>query len=183
MRCRAGPLRNDRYACCVQLAVGDVVVYAAYGVGHVVAREQRVVDGSESEVVVVAFADGLTVSLPLQRAKDQLRLPVSEADLEDVQAVLRDERTVSTGPWLARQRESRAKLAEGDPLSLAEIVREGATRQESRTVKGAKTQLSDGERRLFGKARQLLAGEIAQVRGLATSDADDWIDRQLGHSV
>ncbi len=167
----------------MQLAVGDVVVYAAYGVGRVVAREQPLVDGSGSEVVVVAFAAGLTVSLPLERAQDQLRLPATEADLQDVQAVLRDQRTVGTGPWLARQRESRAKLADGDPLSLAEIIREGATRQESRTVKGAKTQISDAERRVFGKARELLAAEIAQVRGLATSDADAWIDRQLAHSV
>jgi CarD family transcriptional regulator len=167
----------------MQFAVGDVVVYAAYGVGSIVARERRVVEGAGSEVVVVAFAAGLMVSLPLQRAQDQLRAPATEADLRNVQSVLRDQRTVSTGPWLARQRESRAKLAEGDPLSLAEIIREGATRQASLTLKGAKTQLSDGERRLFGRARELLASEIAQIRGMATSDADAWIDRQLAHSV
>ena len=167
----------------MQLAVGDVVVYPAYGVGRIVAREQRRGDGSKVDVVVIEFVDDLTVSLPLERAKDQLRLPVSEADLRQVQAVLREERAVSTAPWLTRQRESHAKLADGDPVSLAEIVRDGATRQQLLTLKGAKTQLSDGEKRLFGKARQLLAREIAHVRGLATNDADDWIGRQLGHSV
>ena len=166
----------------MQLAVGDVVVYPAHGVGRIVARERRG-DGSEVEVVVIEFADDLKVSLPLERAKDQLRSPVSEAELRQVRAVLREERAVSSAPWLARQRESHAKLADGDPVSLAEIVRDGATRQQLLTLKGAKTQLSDGEKRLFGKARQLLAGEIAQARGLATNDADDWIGRQLGHSV
>src|SRR5689334_19655689 len=114
----------------MQLAVGNVVVYPAYGVGRIVAREQRLGDGSGLEVVVIEFADDLTVSLPLERAKDQLRSPVSEADLRQVKAVLREERAVSTAPWLARQRESHAKLAEGDPVSLAEIVRDGATRQQ-----------------------------------------------------
>jgi RNA polymerase-interacting CarD/CdnL/TRCF family regulator len=180
---RRSSVRNDRYAFYVQLAVGDVVVYAAYGVGRVVARERRRVDGSDVDVVVVELSDDLTVSLPLDRARDQLRAPVSEAGLKEVQAVLRDERAVNTAPWLARQRESRAKLAEGDPVSLAEIIRDGATRQYLVTPKGSKTQLAEGERRLFGKARQLLAREIAQVQGLGTNDADEWIGRQLGHTV
>ena len=167
----------------MQFAIGDVVVYAAYGVGRVVARETRRVDGSDVDVVVVALSDDLTVSLPLDRAKEQLRAPLSESGLREVQAVLRDERAVNTPPWLARQRESRAKLAEGDPVSLAEIIRDGATRQDQMTPKGAKTQLAEGERRLFGKARQLLASEIAQVRGLAMNDADEWIGQQLGHTV
>jgi RNA polymerase-interacting CarD/CdnL/TRCF family regulator len=167
----------------MQLAVGDVVVYAAYGVGRVVAREKRLVLGSEPEVVVLELADGLTVSLPIARANEQLRSLASEADLRQVKEILRDGRAVSTAPWLSRQRESRAKLTEGDPVGLAEIVRDGASRQELLTPKGAKTQLSEGERHLFAKARQLLASEIAQVRGVAMTDADDWIDRQLARTV
>jgi RNA polymerase-interacting CarD/CdnL/TRCF family regulator len=167
----------------VRLEVGDVVVYAAYGVGRIVTREKRPVDGSAREVVVVELSDDLTVSLPIERAGEQLRSLATEADLARVQEVLRDERVVSTAPWLARQRESLAKLTEGDPVSLAEIVRDGATRLELLTSKGARTQLPEGERHLFGKARHLLATEIAQVRGLATTDADDWIGRQLAHSA
>jgi RNA polymerase-interacting CarD/CdnL/TRCF family regulator len=161
--------------------VGDVVVYAAYGVGRIVAREKRPADGSAGEVVVVELSDDLTVSLPIERAGEHLRSLATEADLVRVQEILRDERVVSTAPWLARQRESRAKLTGGDPVGLAEIVRDGATRLELLTRKGAKTQLPEGERHLFGKARHLLATEIAQVRGLATTDADDWIGRQLAH--
>jgi CarD family transcriptional regulator len=168
----------------MELAVGDVVVYAAYGVGRVVARKKRIVPGSGSEVVVVLeLSDGLTVSLPIERANEQLRSLASEADLRQVQEILRDERAVSTAPWLSRQRESRAKLSEGDPVGLAEIVRDGASRQGLLTPKGAKTQLAEGERHLFVKARQLLATEIAQVRGVDMTDADDWIDQQLAHSA
>lgn len=167
----------------MELAVGDVVVYAAYGVGRIVTRERRLVNGAKAEVIVLELDDGLTVSLPLDLANGQLRPLASEADLKQVRAILRDERDVNKAPWLSRQRESRAKLTEGDPVGLAEIVRDGASRQGLLTPKGAKTQLSEGERHLFAKARQLLASEIAQVRGVATTDADDWIDQQLEHTA
>ena len=157
-----------------------MVVYSAYGVGRVATRETRA--GSEQELVVLELADGLRVSLPIDRAHEQLRSLASEADLKRVQETLRHERAVSTGPWLSRQRESRAKLTSGDPVDLAEIVRDGASRQELLNAKGSKAQLSEGERRLFSKARQLLADEIAHVRGQPADDADEWIGEQLAHA-
>ena len=92
---------------------------------------------------------------------------------------LREELAVSEKPWLSRQRESRAKLTGGDPLGLAEIVRDGASRQRALTAKGTKTQLSPSERDVFVKARQLLSTEIAQARGLEATEIDEWIDQQL----
>ena len=40
----------------MKLTVGDVVVYAAYGVGRIVAREKRVIVGGDQEIVVLALA-------------------------------------------------------------------------------------------------------------------------------
>jgi RNA polymerase-interacting CarD/CdnL/TRCF family regulator len=167
----------------MKLEVGDVVVYAAYGVGRVAAVEERRIDGSLRKVVVVELSDDLTVSLPIERACEQLRSLATEAVLEQVEEVLRDERVVNAAPWLARQRESQAKLTGGDPVDLAEIVRDGATRLDVLVRKDSKARLPEGERHLFRKARLLLAAEIAQVRGLATTEADDWIGRQLAHSA
>jgi RNA polymerase-interacting CarD/CdnL/TRCF family regulator len=167
----------------MRLEVGDLVVYAAYGVGRIVAREKRPGVGSASEVVVIELSNDLTVSLPIERAGEQLRSLATQADIRQIQAILRAERAVSPAPWLARQRESRAKLSGGDPVDLAEIVRDGATRLELLTRRGAKGQLPEGERHLFSKARLLLATEIGHVRGLATTDADDWIGRQLANSA
>ena len=69
------------------MTVGDVVVYAAYGVGRIVAREKRVIVG---EIVVLELAHGLTVTLPLERAILRLRPPVDEADMRRVQEALRE---------------------------------------------------------------------------------------------
>jgi RNA polymerase-interacting CarD/CdnL/TRCF family regulator len=65
----------------VKLAVGDAVVYPAYGTGNVAAREKRVVLGVEQEVVVLELADGLSVTLPMQLARELLRPLVSEAGM------------------------------------------------------------------------------------------------------
>jgi CarD family transcriptional regulator len=154
-------------------------VYSSYGVGCVAARERRLVLGAEQEIVVLEFADGLMISLPIERARERLRVLASEADIRQVRETLRQEPVVSDGPWLSRRRAARAKLTGGDPLGLAEIVRDGASRERPLTAKGTKTQLPPGERDVFVKARQLLSTEIAQARGLAAAQADEWIDDQL----
>lgn len=163
----------------VKLAIGDMVVYGTHGIGRVTAREERLVLGATREVVVLELADGLRVTLPLSRAREQLRPLASEADMHRVQEVLREDRALSVDPWLSRRRETLAKLTGGDPVQLAEIVGDGAQRERKLRAKGNKPQLSSGEREIFVKAWKLLSGEIARARGIHEAAADGWIDEQL----
>lgn len=163
----------------MRLAVGDVVVYGTHGIGRIAARKQQSVLGGVQEVVVLELADGLTVTLPLTRAQEQLRPLASEADMDRVRKTLREDRVLSNDPWLSRRRETLAKLTGGDPVELAEIVGDGAQRERARRAKGDKPQLSTGEREIFVKARNLLADEIARARGIQQTEADGWIDDQL----
>jgi CarD family transcriptional regulator len=167
----------------VKLAVDDLVVYGTHGIGRITAREERVVLGAASEVLVIELEDGLTVTLPLERAREQLRPLATEADVRRVRKTLRDDRVLSLDPWLSRRPKTLAKLAGGDPVELAEIVSEGAQRERMRREKGSGTQLSTGERELFVKARKLLSDEIAQALGLEPAAADGWIDEQLARSA
>jgi CarD family transcriptional regulator len=167
----------------MRLAVGDVVVYGTHGIGRIAAREQQSVLGGVQEVVVLELADGLTVTLPLTRAQEQLRPLASEADMDRVRKALREDRVLSNDPWLSRRRETLAKLTGGDPVELAEIVGDGAQRERARRAKGDKPQLSTGEREIFVKARNLLADEIARARGIQQAEADGWIDDQLARTT
>jgi RNA polymerase-interacting CarD/CdnL/TRCF family regulator len=72
----------------VELAVGDWVVYAGHGTARVAAREQRTVLGVEQEVVVLELANSLSVTLPIQRARERLRPVVGEAGVHRVQQTL-----------------------------------------------------------------------------------------------
>jgi CarD family transcriptional regulator, regulator of rRNA transcription len=155
---------------CVELVVGDMVVYGNYGVGSIVAREERTALGTTREVVVVEFGeDGLTVSLPLE--------------LRGVRRALRDDSELSVDPWLSRRRHALDKLTRGGPVELAEIVSEGAQRERLRSAAGTKPKLSSGELEIFTRARSLLSTEIALALGIQPAAADGWIDEQLARPV
>lgn len=166
----------------MDFSVGDVVVYGTHGIGRVAARKKMSVSGVKHEVVVLELAEGLTVTLPVERAREQLRPLASEADLDKVRQALREDRALSADPWLTRRRETVAKLTGGDPVGLAEIVGDGARRERALRAAGKATQLSPGEREIFDKARALLSDEIARARGLPQTEADVWIDDQLSRA-
>ena len=158
------------------------MVYAAYGIGRISGREQRRVGDETRDVVVLELADGLTITLPVERARQQLREVAGEAQLRIVQETLRQAPATSDKPWLARQREIQTKLSGGDALGLAEVLRDSAPRRSPGDTKRGKGQSATGEQRAFLTARRLLSNEIAQARGLDLAAADEWIETQLGHA-
>lgn len=164
------------------LAVGAVVAYPPHGVGRIAARETRVVDGVEEEIVVVTLGDDLSVTLPLSRAHELLRPPVSEAGLRRVQDTLRADAALSDESWPKRMREAQEMFRRGHPIELAEIVRDGVRRERRLTPNGTPFKLSATERALHLKARESLSGEIGVVRGVTQREADAWIDEQLALS-
>jgi CarD family transcriptional regulator, regulator of rRNA transcription len=163
----------------VKLAVGDIVVYGAHGAGAVAARESRVFRGVTQDVIVLAFAGGLRVELPVERAHERLRPLATEADVARVKATLSSDENVNGDTWLARQRGAQARLSSGEPVGLAEIIRDSARRERTQSTKSAKPVLSPGERELLTQARRLLSTEIGLLRGIAPEEAEAWIDRQL----
>ena len=151
------------------LRVGAIVVYTGHGVGRIREKSKRVIGGIEQAVVLIELVNGLSVSLPLERARLLLRLPASESELGAVREALRQDPTASEKRWVARKQDAEAKLAKGTPTDLAEVIRDS----------GARSSATSSERSLFLRARDCLAEEIAQVRGLDIEDARTWIDQQL----
>jgi RNA polymerase-interacting CarD/CdnL/TRCF family regulator len=164
----------------VKLSVGDVVVYGTHGVGRVVARKSNTVMGKVHDVVVVELEDELTVTLTVDRALEQLRPLASTADLNKIRAALREEHELSSDPWLTRKRDTIAKLTAGSPISLAEIVRDGAQRERALKARKKPAQLSPGEKELYLRAWALLADEISRARDVGHPEAEAWINEQLG---
>ncbi len=119
------------------------------------------------------------MTLPMERARELLRPLLSETDLGRVQERLREEHTPSELVWLKRRKDTQMKVAGGDPLRLAEVVRDGAPRERRLIAKSSGSQLSTSERALYPKARRLLSGEIGLAHGLKPAEADAWIEEQL----
>jgi RNA polymerase-interacting CarD/CdnL/TRCF family regulator len=168
----------DDFAPVLNLAVGDRVVYASHGIGRVEARRAG---GAElPEVVVLGFESGLTVTLPLARARDALRSPSGEIELANVQRTLRVGPAPSIEPWSRRFRSTREKVTAGEVTGLAEVVREGLQRERQLAVRaGGRATPAPSERGLYLQARKLLAAEIALARGIDPVEADTWIVEQV----
>ena len=95
------------------------------------------------------------------------------------QAALRAPTSTSAENWQRRLRTTRTKIAGGNAVELAEVVRDGNHRVQSLTQRGTPGGLSPNERQLYLKARQLLATELGVSRGLEPAQAEAWIDTQL----
>jgi CarD family transcriptional regulator len=166
----------------VELKVGTIVAYPPHGIGTIAKREKKVVLGVEEDVVLIELGNDLSVTLPVSRAEEMLRPPATAADMKKVQKTLREEGVVSDEIWSKRLAQAQEKLRSGDPIDLAEIVRDGVKREQGRTANGTPIKLSTSERALHLKARELLAGEIALARDIDRAEAETWIDSQLAAS-
>jgi RNA polymerase-interacting CarD/CdnL/TRCF family regulator len=161
----------------LDLAVGDVVVYASHGIGRVEARRAR--SGTLPETVTIAFEGGLRVVLPLTRARAALRPLSSEMELEDVRRTLRADASPSVESWSSRHRAAREKVAAGAVTALAEVVRDGLQREQQLAGDRGRT-TGPSDRQLYLRARTLLSAEIALCRGIDVAAADAWILEQVG---
>jgi RNA polymerase-interacting CarD/CdnL/TRCF family regulator len=131
-----------------------------------------------TEVVVVELPAALTVTLPIGLAHEQLRAVVNETELASVQTTLRATPRASEPIWIRRQKATRAKLASGKAICLAEVISDGAHRQGALAKR-----LSVNEREMYLRARRFLADEIGHARDIDPEQAEDWITIQLEHST
>ena len=156
----------------LSLAVDDVVVYASHGVGRVAIRRQ--------ESVVVEFATGgLSVTLPIDRAAECIRPVSTEAEIAGIAQTLGGAESPVESNWQRRLKAARAKVADGDAVGLAEVIRDASHRGERAIARSEPGKISLSERQLYLKARQLLADEIGAARGVDPALADEWIGDQI----
>jgi RNA polymerase-interacting CarD/CdnL/TRCF family regulator len=157
----------------LDLRVGAVVVYGEHGVGRVTQRSDK---GSSGGTVVVEFASDLSVTLPIDRAVLCLRSLASAVELARVEDALRARDTVVEKSWQVRTKTTRTKIASGEAVGLAEVVRDAVGRERQLA---AGSGLSSYERELYLKARRLLAAELGVATGTDEAQAEAWIEVQL----
>jgi RNA polymerase-interacting CarD/CdnL/TRCF family regulator len=160
----------------LDLCVGALVVDGGHGLGRVTARTRGKGVDAEGATVVLGFPSGLSVILPLERAETCLRPPAGATELEAVRAALRSRSAPTEQSWRLRTKTTRAKIALGDPVGLAEVVRDTVVRQRRPAVR---SRLSSTEQELYRMARQLLAADLALAAGIDEAQAETWIESQL----
>ena len=161
------------------LAVGALVVYGSYGIGTILRRHKENSDGTTGEMVVIEFANGLSVTLPVDRASACLRPLSGKTEVAAVAKTLRAKGVTEDDSWQRRTKTAKGKLVAGDAVALAEIVRNAFRRDGQATPSGGVIKLSAYERELYLEARQLLAAELGISKGVDEQAADAWIGEQL----
>ena len=136
--------------------VGETVVYPHHGAALIEAIETRIIKGEERTYLVLKVAQGdLTVRVPADNVDlVGVRDVVDSAGLDRVFNVLRQPYTEEPTNWSRRYKANLEKLASGDVIKVAEVVRDLYRRDLDRG-------LSAGEKRMLAKAKQILISELA----------------------
>lgn len=154
--------------------VGDTVVYPHHGAAKIEAVEVRVIKGEEREYLVLRVAQGdLTVRVPADNIDlVGVRDVVNQEGLDRVFEVLRQPYTEEPTNWSRRYKANLEKLASGDVIKVAEVVRDLWRRDRERG-------LSAGEKRMLAKARQILVSELALAEKTNEDKAEAILDEVL----
>jgi len=154
--------------------VGETVVYPHHGAAKIEAMETRVVKGEERLYLVLKVAQGdLTVRVPSDNVDlVGVRDVVNAEGLDRVFDVLRQPYTEEPTNWSRRYKANLEKLASGDVIKVAEVVRDLWRRERERG-------LSAGEKRMLAKARQILVSELALAEHTNEDKAEAILDEVL----
>lgn len=154
--------------------VGDTVVYPHHGAALIEAIETRTIKGEKKDYLVLKVAQGdLTVRVPAENAEYVgVRDVVGQEGLDKVFQVLRAPHTEEPTNWSRRYKANVEKIASGDVIKVAEVVRDLSRRDADRG-------LSAGEKRMLARARQILVSELALAEKTEEEQAEARLDEVL----
>lgn len=157
---------NKKTSSAYAFASGDYVVYPAHGVGKVADIAKQKVAGTELELIVVNFdKDKMTLRIPMAKAENSGLRRISEAaTMNDALAVLKGKPKVKKVMWSRRAQEYENKINSGNPVAIAEVVRD-LYRSENLAEQ------SYSERQIYEQALDRLANEVAVCDNISTVDA------------
>mgnify|MGYP002682873580 CR=1 FL=1 len=155
--------------------IGETVVYPNHGAAVIEALETRTIKGEEKLYLVLRIVgqNDLVVRVPACNLDLVGVRDVVDADgLERVFTVLRAPHAEEPTNWSRRYKANLEKLASGDVIKVAEVVRDLWRRDKDRG-------LSAGEKRMLAKARQILVSELALAEKTNEEKAESILDEVL----
>ena len=137
---------------------GDYVVYPTHGVGKVERIATEEIAGHKLELIHITFEENrMTLRVPVAKARTAgLRKLATRKMFDEALAVLKGRARIKRTMWSRRAQEYEAKINSGDPLSIAEVVRD------LHRNSGQPDQ-SFSERQIYEAAMDRLAAELAAL--------------------
>ena len=154
---------------------GDSVVYPTHGVGRVTGVEKREIAGFNLQLFVILFeSEKMTLRVPVDKVSDSgLRKISSKDKMLSVIGTLKGRARSKRTMWSRRAQEYEAKINSGDPIAIAEVVRD------LYRAPGQPEQ-SYSERQMYEAALERLVNEFALVEKLDVDAATEKLETVLG---
>jgi CarD family transcriptional regulator len=153
---------------------GDYVVYPTHGVGRVTGVEKQEIAGFNLQLFVILFeSEKMTLRVPVDKVADSgLRKISSKDKMMAVIGTLKGRARSKRTMWSRRAQEYEAKINSGDPVAIAEVVRD------LYRAPGQPEQ-SYSERQMYEAALERLVNEYALVEKLDVDAATEKLETVL----
>lgn len=160
----------------LDFTAGDFVVYPAHGVGYVEGVETQMIAGMEITLYTISFEkDRMRLKLPVSKVKSSgLRKLSSKDRLKDALSTLQGRSQTKRIMWSRRAQEYEAKINSGDPVAIAEVLRD--LRKDN-----DQSEQSYSERQIYQAALERLAREVAAIEKIDEKKAAEKLEAVLGH--
>ena len=139
-------------------AEGDHVVYPTHGVGKVERIATEEIAGHKLELIHITFEENrMTLRVPVAKARSAgLRKLATRKLFDEALGILKGRARIKRTMWSRRAQEYEAKINSGDPLSIAEVVRDLHRN-------AGQPDQSFSERQIYEAAMDRLAAELGAL--------------------
>jgi CarD family transcriptional regulator len=153
---------------------GDFVVYPAHGVGQVKEIQQTAVAGQSLDLIAINFnKEKMMLRIPLSNARKSGLRQISNASvMNDAITTLQGKAKAKRGQWSRRSQEYMTKINSGEPISVAEVVRD-------LYKDPAISEQTYSERQMYDFAMSRLSSEYAAVHAIQEKEAQSQIESIL----
>ena len=147
--------------------IGDKIVHPMHGAGVIESIVEEKISGKLVSFYVFKMPiSGLTLKIPV--ANSEMIGIRTISDVADIEAVIDQIPRLSidmTANWNHRYRENMERIKSGNLLEVAGVIKALMHRDSERG-------LSNGERKMFHSAKQILISEIVLAESVAYPDAE-----------
>lgn len=158
----------------VEYKKGDYVVYPAHGVGQIEAIETQTIAGMEIKLYAIVFEkDRMRLKVPVFKAQASgLRRLSNTGRMQDALKTLQGRAQVRRAMWSRRAQEYETKINSGDPVAIAEVLRDLKRSNDD-------TEQSYSERQIYQSAMERLAREVAAVERITEIEATERLEKLI----
>ena len=153
-------------------------MHPSHGIGTVTGiTRMNVLEDFNRYYVINFITHNLTSHIPIRKIEDLgLRKTMSRKKVSQVFKLLKETPEDLPGFYKARRKQLEDLIASGQPLQIAQAVRDLTWRKE-------KSSLSPFDGQILSKSREILIDEIALVTGCDRLEASQQVDQALAEAI